>query len=372
MKIVYVIDALHTESAGTEGQLKVLIAGMLGRGHNVELYVLRHTEFSRHCQFPCPIRAVGFDSFFSPISWWKAWRFRRYLLRNNFDSLHGFFNDVALLIPILLSFSPLRRFTSRRDMGIWYTQANLAILRFNARSDTQVICNSHAVLEHTQQAENISPAKLYCVYNAVSKTETNNAGEHSAAAKLTSELAKSQATKVCLVANIKPLKQIETLIDAASLIAASSTAAIDYYIVGTIADPVYTEQLRAQIASSSLDQRFHFPGAVPNVRNILSDFDIGVLTSDSEGLSNTIIEYLSAGLATIASKTGGNPEVIQHGENGYLFERGNARQLADQIIELASEESIRIRLSRQAKTSANRFSVAIMLERYEAIYSAGD
>ena len=51
--------------------------------------------------------------------------------------------------------------------------------------------------------------------------------------------------------------------------------------------------------------------------------DIGVLTSESEGLSNSIMEYMACGLPVVCTDVGGNPELVRHGENGYLFPAGD-------------------------------------------------
>jgi glycosyltransferase involved in cell wall biosynthesis len=367
VKIAYVIDALHTEGAGTESQLRLLIDSMQARGNTVSLHVLRHTDYSRHCEYPCTIQSVGFASFFSPASWLRAWRFRRWLARADVDVVHGFFNDCALLMPILLSFTKAKRYTSRRDMGIWYSFLSLLVLRLNALTDCEVICNSKAVLEHTHRREWLATNKLHFAYNAVHVSRTAELGAD--AQRLKTALEAKQAIAVCMVANIKPLKQFETLVEAAKLVADNHDAPVQYHFIGAIADPDYASELKVLIEEYGLTDSFHFNGPIPQARNILSAFDIGVLSSASEGLSNTIIEYLQAGLPAVVSRTGGNPELVSHQDNGLLFAPGNAQQLAIQLGELIASLELRQQLGRRAIESTNRFSIAAMCEAYEQIYS---
>jgi glycosyltransferase involved in cell wall biosynthesis len=366
LKIAYVIDALHTDGAGTESQLRLLIEGMRARGHTVVLYVLRHTSFSADCDYPCEIRSAGFYSFFSLKSWRDAWQFRRAMIDQQFDVVHGFFNDVALLLPIILSFSKIRRFTSRRDMGIWYTWANLWVLRINALTRCKVISNSLAVLEHTKEREWLTPDRLFCVYNAL---HSKSGAQSESAIQLQAQIAASPAIAVGLVANIKPIKQIETLVNAAAEIKKQTQAHIDYHVIGAIADTAYAHEIQVLIEQHGLSDCFFMHGAIANVREVLQSFDIGVLSSASEGLSNTALEYLQAGLATVLSNTGGNPEIVTHGKNGLLFTPGDPHELAVQLKSLIEDAALRAQLGQAATASAERFSQAAMCETYAGIYT---
>ena len=70
---------------------------------------------------------------------------------------------------------------------------------------------------------------------------------------------------------------------------------------------------------------------------LLPGFDIGLLCSESEGFSNTLIEYLQAGLPVICSHVGGNPEIIEHEVNGLLYPAGDIDALSAHILALAGD-----------------------------------
>ena len=77
-----------------------------------------------------------------------------------------------------------------------------------------------------------------------------------------------------------------------------------------------------------------FYGHVKNIEEIISQYGIGVLCSTKqykEGISNSILEYLGAGLIAVGTNIGGTPEIIQDGVNGFLFEAENANSLYNKI-----------------------------------------
>ena len=86
-----------------------------------------------------------------------------------------------------------------------------------------------------------------------------------------------------------------------------------------------------------------------NVAPWLRAMDIFVLPSLSEALSNSLMEAMGCGCCPLASDTGGNPELVQHGETGLLFPPGDAKALAAQLARVMDEPAYRRHLSAQAE-----------------------
>jgi glycosyltransferase involved in cell wall biosynthesis len=371
MKISYIIDRLYNINAGTERQLHRLIEGMLAAGHSVDLYVLRDTDYTWSVKnfpesvkkFPCKITNLNIQSIFSVRCWNTLWKLRNKLESDGCKVLHGFFNDVALTIPIAFLFSKIKVYTSRRDMGIWYSALSLLLLRLTAPTATQVICNSKAVAKHTADKEWKSMARIAVIYNGISPLQQQS----SSSSSLPEWYRPSQNPKAVLIANLRPVKRIEDLINAAHKLAIAGLS-VDFYIVGDFAEPTYYDFLNNKIAEHGLEENIFFTGLLAEPREHLHLFDIGVLTSESEGLSNSILDSLDAGLPVIASHVGGNPELIEDGENGLLYNVGDSDQLADCIELLASDPGMRAALSQQAKQKARRFDMQTMIRLHEAEY----
>jgi len=110
-------------------------------------------------------------------------------------------------------------------------------------------------------------------------------------------------------------------------------------------------------------------GASDRVPEILNAMDVFVLPSLGEGMSNTLLEAMSCGLPVLASRTGGNPEVVVDRESGWLFAPGNSDDLADQLEYLAASLETRRQLGKNARERAVQlFSLNGMMQRYRSLY----
>jgi glycosyltransferase involved in cell wall biosynthesis len=123
-------------------------------------------------------------------------------------------------------------------------------------------------------------------------------------------------------------------------------------------------RLRAQSTSIS---GVKFTGQVNDALKYLQAADLFVLPSATEGLSNSLLEALSTGLPVVATSVGGTPDVIKHGENGYLIppddlpalETGLAALLTDPILctRLGTHGRQRIQTDFSLESAADRLSV---------------
>ncbi len=114
-----------------------------------------------------------------------------------------------------------------------------------------------------------------------------------------------------------------------------------------------------------------FRGRVRDPLGYVKDFDIFVLTSLSEGLSMSILEAMGLGKICIVSEVGGNPEIITHGTNGFMFESNDRRDCAEKIsyaIEnLDSDEMAMVRTA-AGNTAREKFSINAMRMGYCRLY----
>ena len=98
--------------------------------------------------------------------------------------------------------------------------------------------------------------------------------------------------------------------------------------------------------------------------------DIGILTSNEEGLSNSILEYMSYGLPVIATKVGGNVEQIFNNKNGFLVEKNDHIKLSQRLEELIKNKLMRKKFGRVSKRIATeKFSLEKSIEEYKKIYN---
>lgn len=113
------------------------------------------------------------------------------------------------------------------------------------------------------------------------------------------------------------------------------------------------------------------PGSLDDVRPLLSALDLFVLGSRREGISNTVLEAMASGLPVIASRTGGNLELVQPGHTGELVDVGDSRALADVVVAYATSPALRRQQGCAARERAEReYSLARMLRDYDNLYRA--
>lgn len=113
-----------------------------------------------------------------------------------------------------------------------------------------------------------------------------------------------------------------------------------------------------------------FPAGVrSDVAQVLRAFDVFALTSLNEGISNTILEAMATGLPVIATRVGGNPELIVDGETGRLFPVGADDELASILVEYATQpELCRAHGAAARQRVVSAFSLPSMVDGYRAVY----
>jgi sugar transferase (PEP-CTERM/EpsH1 system associated) len=124
-----------------------------------------------------------------------------------------------------------------------------------------------------------------------------------------------------------------------------------------------------RLATSLELEHVTFLGNRSDVDRVLASFDIFVLSSRSEGLSNTIQEAMATGLPVVATHVGGADELVEHGRTGLLVPPANPQALADAIASLAQSPSQRNEFGAAGRRRAEAlFELERMIREYEGLY----
>lgn len=111
------------------------------------------------------------------------------------------------------------------------------------------------------------------------------------------------------------------------------------------------------------------PGERDDVPDILRGLDCFVLPSLAEGVSNTILEAMATGLPVIATRVGGNPELVAAGGTGWLVPPADDEAMATAIIAAAHEPDQTRAFGRAGRAEVERrFSLAAMVSAYQGLY----
>lgn len=167
--------------------------------------------------------------------------------------------------------------------------------------------------------------------------------------------------------NIRPAKGYDILLQAAALLQQGSHS-YRFVIAGQGKGALYEELLLLR-EKLGLDKTVHFMGFVDDAGDFLSNLDIFLSSSISEGLPLSAIQAMAANLPLVATRCGGYEELVTDGDNGMLVEVGNPAAIAAAIESLAADDPLRARLGGQARRHAvETFDIGVMLEAYEGIY----
>jgi glycosyltransferase involved in cell wall biosynthesis len=169
------------------------------------------------------------------------------------------------------------------------------------------------------------------------------------------------------VANVRQSKGYEFLIRAARKIADAGRDA-HFVAVGDI-DAVLGKPLFDLIEQLGLQERFHFLGFRSDVPEILSELDIFVLPSVSEGFPLVALEAMASARPMVVTSSGGPQEIVENGRTGFLVPPGDPEALAAKVCELLGHPERAATFARMARARVeNSFTVQEMINHYEELY----
>ncbi len=128
--------------------------------------------------------------------------------------------------------------------------------------------------------------------------------------------------------------------------------------------------LRERIAGSPAREAVELAGDRDDIADRMRGFDVYALPSLAEGISNTLLEAMASGLPCVATRVGGNEELIEAGVSGTLVESANANALADALGAYVRDPALRALHGAHARRRAvERFGIDRMVEAYDALYT---
>jgi glycosyltransferase involved in cell wall biosynthesis len=139
----------------------------------------------------------------------------------------------------------------------------------------------------------------------------------------------------------------------------------EFLLVG---DGPLRQELEREASSLGLGASAIFLGDRQDMAAVLASMDVAVLASDSESLSNVILEAMAAGLPVVAFSVGGNSELLSH-QRGALIPAGNEAAFANAVQNLLADAAFRQRLGSSAQQFAQEnFSLDRVRQRYVELY----
>lgn len=351
------------EGGGSERQLREIAKALDRSLFQPHAGCFRTDGTGRRELEPAGVSVAQFPvhSFLSPRAVSGAFALARYVRRHGIQLIHTFdYPATVFAVPagrFLTSAAVVSSQRSHRDL---IPRVYRPLVRITDHLVDAIVVNCDFVRKHLEQEERVPAARIQLCYNGV---DLDAFGPRDAARP--PQLLRDSFV-IGVVCALRPEKSISTLLQAFARVR-HLRSGMKLAIVG---DGPMLESLQAESRALAIHEDCVFALSTVQVTDWLRAVDIFVLPSRSEALSNALMEAMACGCPVVASKVGGNPELVTNGETGLLFEPGDAAGLADALQTLIENEFLRRQLAEAgAKFVRERFSIRTSAQRMGEIYA---
>jgi len=326
-------------------------------------------------QKPVPFSEYNINCFYNYRTAQKEMKLVQYLRRNRIQIMHSynFYSNVFAVPAAALAGTPVI-VASIRDTGIDMTPMKGLVHRVICRLAHRIVVNADAIRQWLV-SNGYSPDKITVIRNGIDLSRFEGRGR---AAGFRQEFGlPPNARLVVVLCRLTRLKGIEYFLESASVVAERFPDA--YFLVvggdptvpeGGIANIAsYQNELEAYASRLGLERRVIFTGPRLDVPELLSEAAVSVLPSISEGLSNTLLESMAAGVPVVATRVGGSPEAIESGVTGLLVPPRDSGSLAAAIGTFLENPKVASRIGRAGREwVAKHCSLNGMVRETERLY----
>jgi len=234
----------------------------------------------------------------------------------------------------------------------------------NETMSDRIIAVAEAAKENLTDG-GVSEDKIDVILNGVQKIEETSLEDKN---KLKNKLGIKQDEYVIgILARLEKVKGHEFFIDAAKLILDERKIKAKFLILGTGNEE---EALKEKVKRLGIEKNVIFTGFIENVQEYINIFDVQVNCSyGTEATSLALLEGMSIGIPAVVTEYGGNPGVIQNGENGYLVPIKSPRDTADGIVRILTNEELKKYMKKRCiEIYEEKFTVDRYTKNIERIY----
>jgi glycosyltransferase involved in cell wall biosynthesis len=352
------------ETGGSERQFAVLAQNLRPEQFQLHLGCIQRKGPFANDFGDVPEFWLG-SSLYGLKSWRTRLRLSRSLKQQEIQIAHAFdfYTNLTLIPAARFARTPVV-IGSQRQLGDLLTPRQFRAQAAALRWCDAVICNSRAAADRLAE-EGISSDKLIVIGNALPV-----AAFTPVPAALPRALPGTRGSlRVGMVARMNArYKNHSGFLRIAKRIN-QHMPDVEFLLAG---DGPLRAELEREAQTLGIGERVVFLGDRRDIAALMASIDVAVLTSDSESLSNVILEAMAAGLPVVAYQVGGNPELVHHEGNaprGELIPAGDEEGFAAAVERLLSAPSMRAQFGENArKFASDNFGLENVRARYENCY----
>jgi glycosyltransferase involved in cell wall biosynthesis len=380
IKIVKVMTTFG--AGGTEGQVANLARRLDRTRFDLKFACLRKWGFylDELEQRKIEVTEYPVRSFFSPKTLVEQLRFARQLRAQQVQIVHSynFYSNVFALPAAKLAGVPLI-IASIRDQGVYMSRWQKRAQKWACSFADMILVNAQSICDWLLE-EGYPAEKIRVIRNGIDLTRYERGPVHddNGGPALRAELGlPASAPLVLMLSRLNPQKGVDDFIKAAAMVRLQRPD-VRFLLIGEklkfadggfSADAAYHNSLHELCVNLGVDSSIVFTGHRSDVPALLNEGAVSVLPTHSEGLSNALLESMAAGLPIVATRVGGNGELVEDGVNGHLVPPQAPAMLANAILRILNDPALAQRYSAASRTkAAEYFSMEKMVGATEALY----
>lgn len=367
INILQLIGSFHT--GGSERQAVQLVR-LLKQQENCRVFV---ACLNKEGVLRREIEDLGFTDFpeFPLTSFYDAnflrqlRKFAKFLRENEIDIIQtsDFYTNIFGMIAGRLAKTPVR-IAAKRDSGT-KTAAQQFLERRAFNLAHAVVVNAEAVKKHLLK-RGVAPEKLATIYNGLNLERLKPAQTREETLREFNLSDDENVKFVTIIANFRSDVKNHPMFLRAARKTKEKFPVARFILAG---EGELSGEMKSYAEKLGLQNETFFIGRCAKVAELLAISNVCVLTSKTEGFSNSILEYMAAGKPVVATNVGGACEAIIENETGFLIDSNDDDALANRLIELLVSEEKADAMGRKARQIIEeKFSTAAQLEKNLALY----
>ncbi len=367
MKIAISCYPTHGGSGVVASELALQLAGM---GHEVHIISyatpFRLREFHPNILLH-EVEVAAYPLFkYPPYALALATKMAEVALEHNLDIIHAHYAvphaTSAYLAKQILRPKDIKIVTTLHGTDITLVGADSSfhrVIKFSIEQSDGVTAVSHYLKKRTMQEFGIG-CEIRVIHNFIDI----HRGDMASTVCKKSQYAPEDEFILMHASNFRPVKRVTDVVRIFSRVREAVPAKL--LLVGEGPDRLLVQQV---VKEMGLQDHVHFLGQVDLIDDLLKCADIFLLPSEQESFGLVALEAMNCGVPVIGTQIGGIPEVVKHGETGYLFPVGEIGQMANAAIELLSSPELLATFRRNARQRAiQHFSTDIIMPQWMRFY----
>ncbi|TRX26724.1 glycosyltransferase family 4 protein [Flavobacterium franklandianum] len=350
MRILQIIDSL--EAGGAE-RMAVNYANALANEMAFSGLVISRKEGPLLNQLNSNVSYLFLNKK-SVIDIQSVMKLRKFVIQNTVEIIHAHSTSFFLAFLLKLTYPTVKLIWHDHygDSEFLSKRPSLA-LKF-------VLPFFNGIIAVNQNLKNWAEQKLHfknVVYLPNFPSDENNASEQTI-------LQGIQGKRIVSLANLRVQKNHFLLLEVAKKIKISHPE-WTFHLVGKDFEDEYSKQIKSLILDFNLEDIVFVHGSRNDIKNILEQSTIGILTSQSEGLPVALLEYGLYEKPVVVTNVGEIPLVIQDGINGFSVETNSGQLFYDSLVKLIENDSLRLHFGKELqKTIEKKYSKKTVLHQY--------